>query len=61
MHFAHFKNIADTASELGHTNVKTLLDHYRERVKPAEAAKYWGIKPDANQAGGKVVSFAAAR
>ena len=55
MHFANFKNIADTASELGHTNVKTLLDHYRERVKPAEAAKYWGIKPDANQAGGKMV------
>jgi hypothetical protein len=59
MHFAHFKNMADTASELGHTNVKTLLEHYRERVKPAEAAKYWGIKPDANQAGGKVVAFAA--
>jgi integrase len=44
MHFAHFKNASETAHELGHADLKMLYRHYRERVKPAEAALFWEIR-----------------
>ena len=44
-HFAHFKNIGLTMAEMGHTNPKTFLKHYRERVKPEIAASFWRLAP----------------
>ena len=44
-HFAHFKNIGLTMAEMGHTIPKTFLKHYRERVKPEIASKFWSITP----------------
>ena len=37
------------ALQLGHTNANLLFNTYRQAVRPAEAAKYWQIKPDAKQ------------
>ena len=45
MHFAQFKNAAETAQELGHADLKMLYRHYRERVRPKEAERYWNIRP----------------
>jgi integrase len=44
-HLAHFKNAADTALQLGHHDSRITFAHYRELVKPKEAARYWNIKP----------------
>lgn len=44
-HMAHFKNAAMTALELGHHNSRITFAHYRELVKPTEAARYWSIAP----------------
>lgn len=57
-HFAHFKNAGQTAQELGHTGLKTLFKHYRERVRPKAAEAYWNIAPAADAAN-KLVSMAA--
>jgi integrase len=56
-HLAHFKNAASTALELGHHDSRVTFAHYRELVKPKEAARYWSIKP---QALANVVSIEAA-
>jgi len=45
-HFAHFKNIGSTMAEMGHTNPKTFLKHYRERVKPEVAKRFWSLSPN---------------
>ena len=45
-HLAHFKNAASTALELGHHDSRMTFAHYRELVKPKEAARYWKIKPE---------------
>ena len=44
-HLAAFQNAAELALEMGHTNQQMIFDHYRQLVKPAEAAKYWRIAP----------------
>jgi Site-specific recombinase XerD len=44
-HLAHFKNAASTALELGHHDSRVTFAHYRELVKPREAARYWKLKP----------------
>jgi integrase len=44
-HMAHFKNAASTALELGHHDSRVTFAHYRELVKPKEAARYWKLKP----------------
>jgi integrase len=44
-HLAHFKNAAATALELGHHDSRVTFAHYRELVKPVEAARYWLLKP----------------
>jgi integrase len=54
-HLAQHKNAAALALELGHTNTGMLFAHYRELVKPAEAARYWSIKPAAVTK--KIVAF----
>jgi integrase len=44
-HLAHFQNAAKLALELGHTSQDLIFRHYRELVKPEQAAKYWNIRP----------------
>jgi hypothetical protein len=44
-HLAHFRDAAKLALELGHTDQVLIFRHYRELVKPDEAAKYWNIRP----------------
>jgi integrase len=56
-HLAHFKNAASTALELGHHDSRITFAHYRELVKPKDAAKYWQITPSA-EVSSKVVSIA---
>jgi hypothetical protein len=36
---------AKLALELGHTSQDLIFRHYRELVKPDQAAKYWNIRP----------------
>ncbi len=47
-HLAQHKNAAATAAELGHTSPVMLYKHYRELVRPDEAAKWWNIAPPAD-------------
>jgi integrase len=56
-HLANFNDAAALALEMGHTNSNLVFKHYRELVKPIEAARYWNIKP--SQEAEKVVAFAA--
>ena len=44
-HLAAFKNAAATALELGHHDSRVTFAHYRELVRPKEAARYWKLKP----------------
>ena len=44
---------------LGHESGKMLIQHYRELVKPKDAARYWQIMPSA-EAGEKIVAITAA-
>ncbi|MCX6995904.1 MAG: tyrosine-type recombinase/integrase [Kiritimatiellaeota bacterium] len=44
-HLAQFQDISKTALELGHTRPDVLFNHYRNLVKPADAAAYWKILP----------------
>jgi integrase len=55
-HLAHFKNAASTALELGHHDSRVTFAHYRELVKPKEAARYWKLRP---VKGSKVVAMVA--
>ena len=38
------QNAAATALELGHHDSRITFAHYRELVKPKEAARFWQIK-----------------
>jgi integrase len=44
-HLAHFRDAAKLALELGHSGQDLIFRHYRELVKPDQAAKYWNIRP----------------
>jgi integrase len=56
-HLAHFNDAAALALEMGHTNSAMIFNHYRELVKPQDAARYWNIKPE--KASKKIVQIAA--
>jgi integrase len=58
-HLAHFKNAAELALEMGHTDQQTIFEHYRQLVRPKEAARYWKICP-VSAARGKIVAISAA-
>jgi integrase len=45
-HYAFHRNPAHTALLLGHRDQDMLLTHYRDLMKPSEAAKYWQIAPE---------------
>jgi integrase len=54
-HLAHFNDAAKLALDLGHANAHLVFQHYREIVRPKEAARYWQIAPA--PAGRKVIAF----
>ena len=57
-HLAHFKDAAALALQMGNSP-DVIFRHYRELVKPKEAARYWQIKPVSfSGVAKKVVSFA---
>ena len=56
-HLAQFRNVAETATQLGHQNAKMIFAHYRELVLPEHAAEWWQITPPADH--GNVVAFSA--
>jgi len=38
----------ETAQQLGHgQNLRTFISHYKNRVKPADATRFWKLMPDA--------------
>ena len=41
---------------MGHVNENMIFSNYRQLVKPAEAARYWKIRPIASK---KLVAFKA--
>jgi site-specific recombinase XerD len=46
MHYAAFKHAAETAEQMGHAGgLRIFFRHYRNRVKPAEAAAFWRLSP----------------
>lgn len=47
-HYAAFQNPGKTATEMGHTDIDTLHNHYRALVRKVDAQKYWGIYPSEN-------------
>lgn len=42
-HLAHHKDAAALALEMGHSSPKMIFAHYRELVKPADAAAWWSL------------------
>jgi integrase len=44
-HLAAFRNAAALSLELGHMRQQTVFAHYRELVRPSDAARYWQIAP----------------
>ena len=42
-HLAHFRNINDLATQMGHTDTKLIFRHYRSVVSKDEAARFWKI------------------
>ena len=44
-HLAYYENAEKLAGLMGHTNARVLYAHYREIVRPEEAARYWEIRP----------------
>ena len=55
-HLARHQDMSKTALELGHTRPDILFNHYRNLVKPADAAAYWSIMPKRT---GKIVDVPA--
>lgn len=57
-HLAHFNDAAALALEMGHTNSGMIFEHYRQLVRPADAAQFWQVTPSADAAE-KLVAFSA--
>jgi integrase len=53
---AHFKDAAALALEMGHTDSGMIFAHYRQLVRPAEAERYWSLRPQA-QADRKIIDL----
>jgi integrase len=48
-HAAEFRDAGMLALELGHRDQKLIFAHYRELVRPADAHKYWNLRPEKAQ------------
>ncbi len=44
-HYAHHQNLGMAMAEMGHTNPRTFLAHYRARVRADDAARFWKLRP----------------
>jgi integrase len=44
-HLARFRNAKDLALEMGHARSDTLFRFYHQRVRKAEAVRFWKIVP----------------
>jgi integrase len=44
-HLAEYQNAPALALQMGHASSGMIFSHYREVVTPAEAARYWDIRP----------------
>ena len=44
-HLAAYQNAPELSLYMGHTAPQMLFAHYREVVRPHEAARYWAIRP----------------
>jgi len=44
-HYAHYRDLGDTMSIMGHKDSAVFFAHYREVVTPDEANLYWSIFP----------------
>jgi integrase len=55
-HLAHFNDAAALAIELGHTSTGVIYKHYRQIVKPMDAARHWKIIPAPTKS--KILQFA---
>ena len=55
-HLAHFKDAGALALDMGHTNSGMIFANYRQLVRPAEAERYWNLKPQA-EADRKIVAL----
>ena len=56
-HLAHYQDAAKTALQLGHTESRTLFEHYRELVRPEDAAAFWQIFPPERGREGTIVAM----
>ena len=45
-HLAKHQNAPQLALEMGHSTPRMVFDNYREVVAPAEAERYWTIRPN---------------
>jgi integrase len=48
-HAAQFQDAGMLALELGHRDQKLIFAHYRELVRPADAHKFWNLRPEKAQ------------
>ncbi len=55
-HLAHFEDAAALALQMGHTDSDMIFSNYRQLVSPAEAKRYWSLKPQA-EANRKIVAI----
>jgi integrase len=58
-HLAAHRNESLTQAMLGHESGKMLIQHYRELVKPKDAARYWRLMP-ASESAERIVPIVAA-
>ena len=58
-HYAFHRDPARTAVIMGHRDQNMLLTHYRDVMRPSEAAKYWQIAPETSN-DTKIISLAKA-
>jgi integrase len=58
-HYAFHRDPARTAVIMGHRDQNMLLTHYRDLMKPSEAAKYWQIAPQIST-NAKIISLGKA-
>jgi integrase len=56
-HYARHNDAGLTMAQAGHTNPRTFFRHYRARVQPEDAERFFEIRP-AGEAGQKIVAIA---
>ena len=60
-HLARFKNAAEVALELGHTNADVVFKHYHALVSPQAARAFWKIAPATKKQRKNIIPLAERR